>query len=47
MLEVGVVGLVVSGDKALQRASGYKGVTVLSPRQFVDKYLKKRAVSDS
>jgi predicted nucleic acid-binding protein len=29
----------VSGDKLLQRASGYGGVTVLSPRAFVDQYL--------
>ena len=27
---------VVSGDKALQRASGYQGIAVVSPRQFVD-----------
>jgi uncharacterized protein len=31
--------VVISGDKALRRASGYKGVQVLSPRQFVDQYL--------
>jgi len=30
---------VVSGDRALLRASGYAGVTVLTPRQFVDRYL--------
>jgi putative PIN family toxin of toxin-antitoxin system len=31
--------LVVSGDKALLATSGYKGVTVLKPRQVVDRYL--------
>ncbi len=28
--------LIVSGDRHLKRASGYGGVVVLSPRQFVD-----------
>ncbi len=32
--------LVVSGDKALQKASGYRGVQVISPRQFVDRHGK-------
>lgn len=32
--------IVISGDKALRATSGFRGVTVLSPRQFVDKYLK-------
>ena len=32
---------VVSGDRALLRASGYGGVEVLSPRTFVDRYLEK------
>lgn len=31
--------IVTSGDKALLATSGYEGVTVLTPRQFVDKYL--------
>lgn len=31
--------LIASGDKALLRASGYEKITVLTPRQFVDKYL--------
>jgi len=31
---------VVSGDRALLRASGYGGVAVLTPRQFVDQYLR-------
>jgi uncharacterized protein len=30
---------VVSGDKLLQGASGYRGLTVLSPRAFVGQYL--------
>ena len=31
--------VVVSGDRALLRVSGYKGIRVLSPRQFVDENL--------
>jgi putative PIN family toxin of toxin-antitoxin system len=31
--------VVTSGDKALRATSGFRGVTVLTPRQFVDKYL--------
>lgn len=31
--------IIVSGDKALLRVSGYKGIRVLSPRQFVDENL--------
>ena len=31
--------LVTSGDKALIATSGFKGVTVLTPRQFMDKHL--------
>ena len=30
---------IISGDKHLLRASGYKGLKVLSPRRFVDDYL--------
>jgi predicted nucleic acid-binding protein len=30
----------VSGDKALCSVSGYRGVNVLAPRAFVDRYLK-------
>jgi uncharacterized protein len=29
-----------SGDKALRKTTGYAGIEVLSPREFVDKYLK-------
>jgi putative PIN family toxin of toxin-antitoxin system len=35
----GKARIVVTGDKALLRASGYRGVTVLTPREFVDRYL--------
>ena len=31
---------VVSGDKALLRASGHAGIEVLTPRAFVDKHLR-------
>jgi putative PIN family toxin of toxin-antitoxin system len=31
--------VVTSGDKALLATSGFRGVTVLTPRQFVDKHL--------
>jgi len=31
--------IIVSGDKHLHRANGYGGITVLSPRSFVEKYL--------
>jgi predicted nucleic acid-binding protein len=32
---------VVSGDRALLRASGYEGVAVLAPRQFALRYLRR------
>lgn len=31
--------IVVSGDKELLNVSGYKGIEVLTPRQFTDKYI--------
>ena len=31
--------VITSGDRALLATSGFKGVTVVTPRQFVDKYL--------
>ena len=31
--------LIISGDKQLLRASGYRRIEVLTPRQFVDRYL--------
>ena len=32
--------IIVSGDKHLLNVSGYKGIEVLTPRQFFEKYLK-------
>ena len=34
--------VIVSGDKALLRTSGYGGVRVMSPRQFISLYLEQR-----
>ena len=31
--------LIVSGDKHLLKMSGYQGIEVIRPRQFIDKYL--------
>ena len=33
--------VISSGDKALRRTSGYAGIEVPTPREFVDKYLKR------
>ena len=33
------VSLIVSGDKHLLRVSGWGGVTIITPRQFADRYL--------
>ena len=33
------VNIIVSGDKHMKAASGYRGITVVSPRGFVDRYL--------
>ena len=33
-------GIVISGDKHLLNVSGYQGIEVVKPRQFVDKYMK-------
>ena len=41
-LECAVAGkckTIISGDKHLLKLTGYEGITVLSPRNFVDKYL--------
>ena len=35
----GGVKVIVTGDKALLATSPYKGITVLTPRQFVDRHL--------
>ena len=32
--------VIVSGDRGLQRASGYRGIEVLGPRQFVQEYIR-------
>lgn len=32
--------IIVSGDRHLLEVSGYKGIEVLTPRQFVEKYIK-------
>jgi putative PIN family toxin of toxin-antitoxin system len=32
---------IVSGDKELKNVSGYSGIEIMSPRMFVEKYLKK------
>jgi putative PIN family toxin of toxin-antitoxin system len=32
---------VVTGDRALLRSSGYKGIEVLTPRQFVERFLAR------
>jgi uncharacterized protein len=32
--------MIVSGDKHLLSVTGYQGITVLKPREFVDTYLK-------
>jgi predicted nucleic acid-binding protein len=34
--------IVVSGDKDLLAISGYAGLTVLTPRGFVDRYLTRK-----
>ena len=31
--------IVISGDKKLRAASGYEGIQVLAPREFVDQFL--------
>jgi uncharacterized protein len=33
--------LIVSGDKHLVKVSGYRGVRILKPREFVDTFLKE------
>ncbi len=36
----GGASIIVSGDKHLLRATGYRGVEVLPPRQFVERFLR-------
>jgi len=41
-LECAVSGkakFIISGDKHLLRVSGYQGIKILTPRQFMDRYL--------
>ena len=33
-------GVIISGDKHLLNVSGYQGIQILKPREFVDKYLR-------
>ena len=33
--------IIISGDKGLLRASGYRGIEVVRPRTFVDEYLSQ------
>lgn len=33
-------GIIISGDKDLLELSGYKGIQILKPRSFIDKYAK-------
>lgn len=33
-------GIVVSGDRALLKTSGYRGIRVMRPREFVEEYLR-------
>jgi uncharacterized protein len=33
-------GVIVSGDKHLLKVSGYEGIEVLKPREFMDRYLE-------
>lgn len=34
--------LICSGDKALLKTTGYRGIEVLKPREFVDRYLTEQ-----
>jgi len=34
----GETKIIISGDKALRKVSGYCGIEVLSPREFINKY---------
>lgn len=36
----GGVSTIISGDKQLLAVSGYRGVEVLTPRRFIDRYLQ-------
>jgi len=34
--------IIISGDKHLLKMSGYRGITVITPRAFVEQHLKKQ-----
>jgi putative PIN family toxin of toxin-antitoxin system len=34
--------LLISGDRALLRVSGFRGITILTPRNFMEKYLQNK-----
>jgi putative PIN family toxin of toxin-antitoxin system len=34
--------VIVSGDKGLQRVSGYRGIKVVTPRRFAEEFLNSR-----
>ena len=36
------VTAVISGDRHLLDVTGWQGIAVMTPRQFVDQYLRKR-----
>jgi uncharacterized protein len=38
----GKVKIIVSGDKHLLKLSGFKGIMIIRPNEFVDKYIKDR-----
>lgn len=35
--------IIISGDKHLLKLSGYRGIAILTPRAFVEQYLKKQS----
>lgn len=35
----GKTGMIISGDRHLIRVSGYRGITIMKPREFADNYL--------
>lgn len=37
----GKSSLIISGDKQLLKVSGYRGISIVAPRPFVEQYLKK------
>ncbi len=37
----GKTRIIISGDKHLLKVSGYQGIAVIRPREFVDGYLRK------